>query len=88
MVAASRPITSCVIESAVHVEHDQPRVPPPRGIRLQDDVDVPLALEAIDLLVLPQVRERRMPGTARGGERVSSTTSGWWLPVWCGPRHR
>jgi hypothetical protein len=49
-------------ESAVHVEYYQSRVAPPYGIPLEDHIHVPLLLESVDHLVLPQVVQTEVIG--------------------------
>ncbi|KAI6775690.1 hypothetical protein HG530_002448 [Fusarium avenaceum] len=56
-------------ESAVHVEHHQSRVAPPYGIPLEDHIHVPLLLESVDHLVLPQVIQAEVIGRWYIGEK-------------------
>ena len=46
------------------------------GVGLQDDIDVPLALEAVQQLVLAKVGERQIRWVG-GWDTVSSTMHGW-----------
>lgn len=55
-------------ERAVHVEDDQARVPPQHAVTLQDHVDVPLALEAVQQLMFPQVGQGDVRRVGGGGE--------------------
>jgi hypothetical protein len=56
-------------ESAVHVEDDQARVTPPNDITLKNHIHVPLLLEPIDHLMLPQVVEPKVLGSRCRRER-------------------